>query len=52
MITELALTLGALGATMAVAVVMVLYIEKRLKAFAVHLEELYGQLEVLLWKLE
>ncbi len=47
----LAVSLGALGGTLAVAVVMIWYLEKRLADTGRHLEELYAQLESMLWKL-
>lgn len=52
MITELAVALGALVGCVAVAVALVWYLEKRLRDMGLHLEELYAQLEALLWKLE
>lgn len=43
--------LGALVATLLVAAGMIWYLEMRLADTGRHLEELYGQLESLLWKL-
>lgn len=52
MSSTLAMAVGALVATSVVAVIMVWYLEMRLKSVVFHLEELYGQLEALLWRLE
>lgn len=52
MSSGLAMALGALMGTVVVAAVMIWYLEKRLKDLAYHLEELYAQLEKLLWRLE
>lgn len=52
MSSTLALSVGAFIGTMVVAVAVALYVEWRLKDLACHLEELYGQLEIILWKLE